>query len=97
MTNIRLRGNISHFKLIANAAITQVGIDNKGKLIRRAKTARKWHCANNNMPTAFGDQLLIGLPNVLGMINRANGMGITTVWPRAFDFLEKQLSPGSDD
>ena len=93
MPDIGLRGDEGHRDAVAQLALAQVGIHDEGKLVGRAKAGCEGHGTYDHVAGVF-QQLFVFLVSGLGVIDRADRGGMSTLRSGALDLLESQARPG---
>ena len=95
MADIRLRGDERHRHLVADAPTAEIRVHDHGELVGRAEAGRALNAADDDRAGILAEFLpaLIGRGRVVDVANR---FGVV-LGPEAFDLVEGEFRPGSDD
>jgi hypothetical protein len=91
MPDIGLRGHKGHGHTVADLAAAQLGFQNEGEFIGRAKTGCALHGANDDGAGGFAERLE-SLGCFFGMVNMANGLS-EAIGAKSLNLIEGQLRP----
>jgi len=95
VADVGLAGDVGHGHLVAQAALAEVGIDDRRELVGGTEAARS-RCRADDHRTGVGEEALVGFPGLLRMRVRADGLRVG-VRPQSRDLLEGQLGTRADD
>ena len=97
VTDVGLGSDQCHLVLVANLALAQIGVDDKGKLVGRPETASKGHGADDDMPAAFLQQLLVIGIGLFSMVDSTDRVRTASIRSCSLDLLECEARTGGND